>query len=112
MKITFDADGKIVEVPYTLELLDRYNDTLKELFQASWFPIGKQKRITQVFIEFAKPYFPKDFNWQESNPLTGAFFFQRVKEELQSSIENWQKSMNYTDESTEATGDSLTNLHK
>lgn len=109
MKITFDADGQIIEVPYNLELLERCNETMNKFLKAEWFPIGRNARRTDVLIEFANHYFPTKFDWKNSNPMLAAFFFQRVRDQLIGSINNWEESIRSTAESTTLTGESPTN---
>lgn len=68
-------------------------ETIQEATAASWFPIGKAKRITDVFIRFATPHFPKDFDWSKADPTLSAFFFMSVRNEFHRSIEEWTNAM-------------------
>lgn len=92
-----------IQVPFTVELLRRVEDTAREISERHWFVLKKSdKSIVESFTNFCRPYFPEDFDFDKVQPTFTAFFFQRVRNELHSSIEHWAKQMTRINASTEA----------
>ena len=91
--VTIDIeDYGSVEVPFNLELLQTVEETIKEASAADWFPFGKKKRMTDIFIKFTKKYLP-DFDYEKADPTFPAFFFMSVRNELHRSIQEWVNAM-------------------
>lgn len=101
--IAIDVEGiGTVEVPFTVELLHRVEDTLQKTEGRVWFILRRSdKSILQVFEEFCRPYLDIDFS--KVQPTFCALFFSSVRSELVRSINDCMNSMTSTNEPDEPT---------
>lgn len=112
IEIYIDDLEQVIEVPFTVELMRRVEEVNEKLQKAEWFVMGwRAKRITDAFEDFAKPYFPKDFDFSKTQPTFTAFFFKNVRDQLHDSIRKWADSMKSTDVFEEPTEDKSYSNH-
>lgn len=94
-------DGTIQEirVPFTLELMERAEETIIAASERSWWRLRpSDKTIRESFIEFCRLYLPATFDYAKADPTFPALFFSRVRDELNRSINGCMNSTRSTDE--------------
>lgn len=86
-----------VTVPFTVELLERVEETIWKASERSWYRLRpKDESVVRAFEEFCRPYLPQDFPYKLAQPTFCALFFSRVRDELNRSIADCMKSTTST----------------
>lgn len=94
-------DGAVreIRVPFTLDLMERAEETIIKASERSWWRIRpSDKTVREAFMEFCSLYLPENFDYKNADPTFPALFFSRVRDELNRSIENCMASTKSTDE--------------
>ena len=108
--VEVDVNGRphAFEVPFTVELLERVEETIQRTAGRQWFRLSpKEKSIIEAFDWFAAPYVD-GLDLKQVHPTFTALFFSSVKSELVSSINAFEKLIISTEESTAPTAESPT----
>lgn len=108
--ITVDVDlgneKKTIEVPFTVELLARVEETLHRATGKTWFRLHKsEKSVIEAFNWFAEPYLG-GIDLSKVQPNFAPLFFSNVKNELLNSVNKCDElvfSMGESSEPTEET---------
>ncbi|QDT46163.1 hypothetical protein Pan258_01800 [Symmachiella dynata] len=91
-----------IQIPFTVELLHRVEETIERSKGASWLRLFKnEKSLVEAFDWFAGEYLPADLDLSKVHPTFTALFFSSVRSELISSFNTYEKLMNSMGESTE-----------
>jgi hypothetical protein len=102
--IQIGEEEREIEVPFTVELLRRVEDTIRDATGKRWFVLSKsEKSIVEAFEKFCKPYFPADFDFTQVQPTFCGLFFWHVRSALERSINEWEDCMTSTAESGDLT---------
>ena len=110
--ITVDIDlgGKplTVEIPFTVELLRRVEETIHQCEGRVWFRASaREKSILEAFEKFAREFLP-GIDLSQAQPDFSALFFSRVRDELMTSIGQCIASMRSTAKPPEPTAERTT----
>lgn len=96
-----------IRVPFTVELLQRVEETLWDASQRHWFRLSrKEQSIIRAFEDFCRPYLPADFDFSQADPTFCAVFFSHVRDVLKRSIDDCMNSTVPTTGSDAPTGES------
>jgi hypothetical protein len=99
-----DGLEREIEVPFTVVLLLRVEETLQKASSGTWFRLRKSDQsIIEAFEDFCRPYFSADFDFSQVQPTFCALFFSNVRKELLRSIDDCMTSMKSTVEPGEPT---------
>lgn len=91
-----------LEVPFTVELVHRLEESIQQTKGATWLRFGKrEKSLIEVFDAFIKPYLPEDIDLSKVHPTFSGLFFSHVREELMSSIRELESYTGTTEKPTE-----------
>jgi len=92
-----------LNIPFTVELVHRLEDTIIETKGASWLRFGKrEKSLIEVFDRFVAPYLTEDIDLTLVHPTFSGLFFSTVRDELMRSIKELENSTSSTEMPTKA----------